>query len=142
MRLNELPKMQSSINITPLVDVVLVLLIIFMVVAPMMRQGPGPKIDLPETSKPLDQADERVRITVTIDDHGKLWIEDQPVAPEDFGESLVAAANANMDTKIVIQGDARLRFGEVRATMLAVEQAGFQGVGLIAERAKPASQGD
>jgi len=138
MPFNELPKMQSAINITPLVDVVLVLLIIFMVVAPMMRQGPGPKIELPETSKPLDQADERARITVTIDDHGSLWIEDQPVAPERFREDLLAAAASNLDTKIVIQGDARLRFGDVRQTMVAVEEAGFQGVGLIAERSKPA----
>ncbi len=142
MRLNELPKMQSAINITPLVDVVLVLLIIFMVVAPMMRMGPGPKIDLPETSKPLDQADERLRITVTIDDHGALWIEDQPSSPARFGEDLLAAAAGNMEAKVVIQGDARLRFGEVRATMLAVEQAGFQGVGLIAERAAKHAQGD
>ena len=142
MQLNELPKMQSAINITPLVDVVLVLLIIFMVVAPIMRMGPGPKIDLPETAKPRDQVDERARITVTIDEQGSLWIDDQPVAVERFGEVLRAAAGADLNAKVVIQGDARLRFGDVRQTMLAVEAAGFQGVGLIAERGVKSARGD
>ena len=68
--------MQAAINITPLVDVVLVLLIIFMVMAPQMRTGP--EVDLPDTAKPRDQGDERGRILVTIDEAGKLWIDDQP----------------------------------------------------------------
>ncbi|MGH7342905.1 MAG: ExbD/TolR family protein, partial [Candidatus Rokuibacteriota bacterium] len=91
---------------------------------------------------PRDQADERARITVTIDERGSLWIDDQPVAPERFGESLLAAAGADLNAKVVIQGDARLRFGEVRQAMLAVEEAGFHGVGLIAERAVKSAKGD
>jgi biopolymer transport protein TolR len=133
MRFGEPAKMQSAINVTPLVDVVLVLLIIFMVVAPQMR--PGPEVDLPTTAKPREQGDARDRILVTIDEIGGLWIEDKPVAAEDFGESLRTAAGAKSITKVVIQGDARLRFGEVRQTMLAIEEAGFNGVALIAKRA-------
>ena len=60
MRLGEPGRMQAGINITPLVDVVLVLLIIFMVMAPQMRTGP--EVDLPDTAKPRDQGDERGRI--------------------------------------------------------------------------------
>jgi len=61
-------KMQASINVTPLVDVVLVLLIIFMVMAPQMRKGP--EVRLPKTEKPTQQGDERGRILVSIDEAG------------------------------------------------------------------------
>jgi biopolymer transport protein ExbD/biopolymer transport protein TolR len=133
MRLGESSKMQASINITPLVDVVLVLLIIFMVMAPQMRKGPD--VNLPNTTKPNGQGDERGRILVSIDDAGKLWINDKAVAPEQFNDVLQTAVAAEQDPRVVIRGDAKLNFNQVRQAMLAVEQAGFQGVGLIAKRA-------
>jgi len=133
MRLGESAKMQAAINITPLVDVVLVLLIIFMVMAPQMRKGPD--VNLPNTAKPSDQGDERGRILVSIDDAGKLWINDQQIAPEQFGEALRAAVGTEPDPRVVIRGDARLNFRQVREAMIAVKEAGFPGVGLIAKRA-------
>jgi biopolymer transport protein ExbD len=133
MSLGEPARMQSSINVTPLVDVVLVLLIIFMVMAPQLRKGPD--VNLPHTVKPLEQGDERNKILVTIDDAGGLWIDDQPVAPEEFGNDLRLAAGDKPDPKVVLRGDARLRLGQVRQAMLAIEEAGFHGVGLIAKRA-------
>ncbi len=133
MRLGESDKMQATINITPLVDVVLVLLIIFMVMAPQMRRGPDVK--LPNTTKPNAQGDERGRILVSIDEAGGLWINDQAVAAEHFGEALNAAVGAERDPRVVIRGDAKLNFLQVREAMLAIEQAGFRGVGLIAKRA-------
>ena len=132
MRLGEPGKLQATINITPLVDVVLVLLIIFMVMAPQMRKGPD--VNLPNTTKPNAQGDERGRILVSVDDAGGLWINDQPVAAEHFGEALNAAVGVETDPRVVIRGDARLNFLQVRQTMLAIEQAGFHGVGLIAKR--------
>ena len=123
---------RSDINITPLVDVVLVLLIIFMVMAPQMRKGPD--VNLPNTTKPNSQGDERGRILVSIDEAGGLWINDQPVAAEHFDEALRAAVGAETNPKIVIRGDAKLNFREVREVMVAIEQAGFRGVGLIAKR--------
>jgi biopolymer transport protein TolR len=133
MRLGEPARMQAAINITPLVDVVLVLLIIFMVMAPEMRKGP--EVNLPNTAKPTDQGDERGRILVSIDEAGGLWINDQQVTAEGFGDALRAAVGAETDPKVVIRGDARLNFREVRQTMLAIEEAGFHGVGLIAKPA-------
>ena len=133
MRLGEATRMQAAINITPLVDVVLVLLIIFMVMAPTMRKGPD--VNLPNTTKPSEQGDERGRILVSIDDAGKLWINDHQVAAEQFGDTLRAAAGAEQEPKVVIRGDARLNFRQVRDAMIAVEEAGFRGVGLIAKRA-------
>ena len=132
MRLGEPAKMQAAINITPLVDVVLVLLIIFMVMAPQMRKGPEVKV--PNTANPSNQGDERGRILVSIDDAGRLWINDQQVAAEQFGDALRAAVGTEQDPKVVIRGDARLNFRQVREAMIAVEEAGFRGVGLIAKK--------
>ena len=89
--------MQAAINITPLVDVVLVLLIIFMVMAPQMRKGPD--VQLPNTAKPSNQGDERGRILVSIDDTGRLWINDRQVATENFGEALRTAVGAETESQ-------------------------------------------
>jgi len=140
MRLGEPAKMNAAINITPLVDVVLVLLIIFMVMAPQMRKGPD--VDLPDTKKPAEQGDERGKIMVTIDQAGGVWINDQPIAPENFRESLRAAVGDELEPKVVVKADSRLHFGEVRQAMVAIEQAGFPGVGLIAQRAGAEAKGD
>ena len=133
MRLGESSNIKAAINITPLVDVVLVLLIIFMVMAPQMRKGPD--VNLPNTTKPNGQGDERGRILVSIDEAGGLWINDQSVTAEHFGEALQAAVGAEQDPRVVIRGDAKLNFLQVRQAMLAIEQSGFRGVGLIAKRA-------
>ena len=133
MRLGEPGRMQASINVTPLVDVVLVLLIIFMVMAPQMRKGP--EVRLPKTEKPTQQGDERGRILVSIDEAGGLWINDKQVPAEQFGDALRAAVAAETDPKVVIRGDAKLNFREVRLAMAAIEESGFRGVGLIAKPA-------
>jgi biopolymer transport protein ExbD len=140
MRLGEGAKMQASINVTPLVDVVLVLLIIFMVMAPQMRKGPD--VRLPKTEKPSQQGDERGRILVSIDETGRLWINDNQVAAEHFGEALRAAVAAESDPKIVIRGDAKLNFRQVREAMQAIDQAGFRGVGLIAKGRSAGARGE
>jgi biopolymer transport protein ExbD len=140
MQTGDQGRMQSNINVTPLVDVVLVLLIIFMVMAPQMRKGPD--VNLPNTAKPTDQGDERSRILVTVDDRGGLWIDDRQVEPGQFGEELVAAAGDKPDPKVVIKGDARLNVGAIRQAMMAIEQAGFRGVGLIAKNDSPKAKGD
>ena len=139
MRLGESAKFQAAINITPLVDVVLVLLIIFMVIAPQMRKGPDVKV--PDTAKPTEQGDERGRILVSVDDVGRLWINDQAVAAENFGEALRAAVGDEPEPKVVLRGDSRLNFQAIREAMVAIDQAGFQGVGLIAKRAGADAKG-
>src|SRR5262245_546252 len=138
MRLGEPAKMQAAINITPLVDVVLVLLIIFMVMAPAMRKGP--EVNLPNTAKPNEQGDERGRILVSIDDAGKLWVNDQQVAGEQFGDALRAAVGDEANPRVVIRADASLNFRQVREAMIATQEAGFRGVGLIAKA--PGAKGE
>src|SRR6202030_184723 len=102
MRLGEPARMQAAINITPLVDVVLVLLIIFMVMAPQMRKGPD--VNVPNTTKPNAQGDERGRILVSIDEAGGLWNNDRSVAPEHFGQALTAGVASEPNPRIVIRG--------------------------------------
>ena len=140
MRLGEPSKLQATINITPLVDVVLVLLIIFMVMAPEMRKGPD--VNVPNTTKPAGQGDERGRILVSIDEAGGLWVNNKQVAAEQFGDALRVAVAAEADPKIVIRGDAKLNFRQVREAMQAVEQAGFHGVGLIAKGRNAGARGE
>src|SRR2546428_14168969 len=82
MRLGEPARMQAAINITPLVDVVLVLLIIFMVMAPLMRKGSD--VNLPQTTNPNLQEDDEGRILVSIDEAGGLWIYVPPGAGSPF----------------------------------------------------------
>ena len=139
MRLGEPARLQAGINITPLVDVVLVLLIIFMVMAPQMRTGP--EVTLPNTAKPTEQGDERGKIMVTIDEKGGLWIDDREIVPELFGEGLRAAVGTEKEPKVVVKADSRLSIGEVRRAMIAIEDAGFQGVGLIAKRPGEKAEG-
>jgi biopolymer transport protein ExbD len=140
MRVGESGNIQAAINVTPLVDVVLVLLIIFMVMAPEMRKGPD--VNVPKTAKPVEQGDERGRILVSIDDAGGLWINDKHVAPEYFGEALRTEVGTQKDPKVVIRGDAKLNFREVRQAMIAIEDAGFRGVGLVAKGPNAKAKGD
>jgi biopolymer transport protein ExbD len=111
-----------------------------MVMAPEMRKGPD--VAVPNTAKPVDQGDERGRILVSIDDSGGLWINDKHVAPENFGDALVAAVGTQKDPKVVIRGDSKLNFREVRQAMIAIEDAGFRGVGLAAKGPNPKAKGD
>src|SRR5258705_10483520 len=112
MRLGEPSRMQSAIHVTPLVDVVLVLLIIFMVMAPQMRKGPD--VELANTAKPAEQGDERGKILVTIDQAGGVWIDDQPFAPEHLAEGLLAAVGDEPNPKGVLRGDSRPPFRQIR----------------------------
>lgn len=124
-------RVQSAINVTPLVDVVLVLLIIFMVIAPELQTGP--QVQLPETDQPPKKPDNGKQITVSMEENGTIWVGSDAVRSDEFAERMQEAAAGHEDWHVVIKGDARLTFGEVKQAMLAVENAGFADVGLIAE---------
>jgi len=126
------PKVRSGINVTPLVDVVLVLLIIFMVIAPQLQSDAA--VDLPKTDRPQDKPDDGKQIVVIIEPGDSLWIDGSQATFDEFPARLGEAAEGREDWKVVIKGDARLTFGEVQRAMFAIEAAGFTDVGLIAER--------
>jgi biopolymer transport protein ExbD len=108
--------------------------------APQMRKGP--EVRLPKTEKPTQQGDERGRILVSIDGAGGLWINDKQVTAEQFDDALRAAVAAEAAPKVVIRGDAKLNFRQVREVMQAIEQTGFHGVGLIAKGRNAGAQGE
>jgi len=128
----ELDKVQSGINVTPLVDVVLVLLIIFMIVAPQLQSDAA--VTLPKTERPPDNPDDGRQIVLIVESTGAMRIENQAVTAEELPLRMQQAAEGREDWKVVIKGDARLTFGQVQSAMLAVDNAGFADVGLIAER--------
>ncbi|MCP3978277.1 MAG: biopolymer transporter ExbD [bacterium] len=132
MQVVKVDKVQSAINVTPLVDVVLVLLIIFMVIAPQLAAGP--EMQLPTTDAPTKEAENARRVLIALERGGRVWIDGDAMSAAQFSTKIRDEATTRSEEKVVIKGDARLSFGEVRRAMLAVNAAGFDDVGLIAER--------
>ena len=132
MQAAEPGKVQSTINVTPLVDVVLVLLIIFMVLAPQLTSGP--ELDLPTTAEPPKKPENGNQILVALERSGTIWVDTESVTADRFSAAMRARAATGAEREVVIKGDAALTFGEVKSAMLAIEAAGFKNVGLIAER--------
>jgi biopolymer transport protein TolR len=130
----------SEINVTPLVDVMLVLLIIFMVTAPLMTSGVS--VDLPKTDAKALSTDSQP-LTVTIDASGKIFLQDQAVQLEELVAKLQAIAQNNQDRRIFVRGDKDLTYGRIMQVMGTITQGGFTKVALLADQpsmqpAKPA----
>jgi biopolymer transport protein TolR len=118
----------AEINVTPLVDVMLVLLIIFMVAAPMLVSGV--QVDLPESSaSPVAGQDEP--LSITIDSKGTVYLMDTPITLAELAPKLRAVTREKMDTRIFVSGDQAIHYGAVIAVMDAISQAGFTKVALI-----------
>jgi biopolymer transport protein TolR len=121
----------SEINVTPLVDVMLVLLIVFMVTAPLMTTGVS--VDLPKTNaQPLNN-DSRP-LTVSIRANGDIYLQDEPVPIGDVVEKLKAIALNNPDRRIFVRGDKDLPYGRIMEVMGTITQGGFSHVALLAEQ--------
>ena len=127
---------RSEINVTPLVDVVLVLLIIFMVVTPMLQKGPA--VQLPSAGNPPKKPEDSKQLMVAIEQNKILWLEKDKVPEQDFPARLQEAFQRNPGSSIVIKGDARLTYGDVKKAMLSVKDAGFTEVGLIVSKREAA----
>jgi len=127
----------SEINVTPFVDVMLVLLIIFMVTAPMMTTGVT--VDLPESAAaPVKGQDEP--LTISIKSTGTVYIADNLTKLEDLAPKLKAILGEKKDSRIFIRGDKNVDYGKVMKVVGEVNQAGFFKVALISEQASPASK--
>ncbi|HXT78398.1 MAG TPA: protein TolR [Acetobacteraceae bacterium] len=130
----------AEINVTPLVDVMLVLLIIFMVTAPLMTSGVS--VDLPKTNaQPLNNDSEP--LTVSIDAQGQIFLQDQAVELSDIVPKLQAIAQNNPERRIFVRGDKDLAYGRIMEVMGTITQGGFTKVALLAEQTagQPASDG-
>ena len=118
----------SEINVTPFVDVILVLLIIFMVSAPLLTAGVP--IDLPESqAKPLSA--DKDPISVTIDPSGKVFIQDTEITLDELVPKLKAVAGNGYDERIFVRGDKTSNYGTVMQVMGAISGAGFRNIGLV-----------
>lgn len=118
----------SEINVTPLVDVMLVLLIVFMVAAPLMTVGVP--LELPETAaKPLQGDNEP--ITVSVDSTGKVFLQETEIDVETLVPKLEAIAKNGYDERIFVRGDTSVNYGAVMKVMGALNQAGYKKIGLV-----------
>jgi biopolymer transport protein TolR len=119
----------SEINVTPFVDVMLVLLIVFMVSAPLLTSGVP--VDLPETqAKPL--ALEKEPVTITVDPEGKIFIKEDEVTIDDLVPKLTALTENNLEERIYVRGDRSANYGMIMRVMGTVNGAGFKHIGLVA----------
>ncbi|TLP43027.1 MULTISPECIES: protein TolR [Cohaesibacter] len=118
----------AEINVTPLVDVMLVLLIIFMVAAPMMTVGVP--LDLPESSaKPLSSQTEPLTLSIRKD--GSLFLQDQPVEFASLVQTLLAVAENGYEERIFVRADREIDYGSIMKVMGAMNRAGFKKIGLV-----------
>ena len=117
-----------EINMTPLVDVMLVLLIVFMIAAPLLTAGVT--VDLPERdSAPLPGQDEP--LAVSIDAAGAVFIQDTAVTLDQLGPRLQAITGRNPDARIFVRGDRAIDYGAVMAVVSEINRAGFGKVALL-----------
>jgi biopolymer transport protein TolR len=128
-------KIQSDINVTPLVDVCLVLLIIFMVVTPLLQSGIS--VQLPETQNPdkKPEGEKQKVITVNFATPPAYFLTgNQPMGKAEFQKALEELYQRSPQTDLVIKADQRLKYGEVKEVMRIAKEAGFQNVGLITQK--------
>lgn len=118
----------SEINVTPFVDVMLVLLIIFMVAAPLLTVGVP--IDLPESqAKPLEANTEP--LTISIKSDGVLFLQESPIEFEELEARLLAIAENGYEERIFVRADRNTEYGAIMRVMGRMNQAGFKRIGLV-----------
>ena len=130
----------SEINVTPFVDVMLVLLIIFMVAAPMMQVGVP--IELPDTAATAmpDEQEEPLTISITAD--GLLLIQDTEISDADLIPKLTAIATNRTSDKVFLRADGALAYQRVAQVMGALNAGGFNNIGLVTDAGGPAMNGN
>ncbi len=120
----------ADINMTPFIDVMLVLLIIFMVAAPLLTSGVS--VDLPQTSAAALNV-ERKPIALSVNDQGQLYLLDQPIADAELVPKLQAASQNDPEQRIYLRASKIVPYGRVAQIMASVTQAGFKKVALVTE---------
>lgn len=130
-------RVMAEINVTPFVDVMLVLLIVFMVTAPLLTVGVP--VDLPKTkAQPLGQ--DREPLSVTIKSDGRIYLQNTPVPEDDLVPRLTAIAANGYDQRIFVRGDKAVDYGRVMEVMGLMSSAGFTHIGLVTDVARPKSE--
>ena len=129
-------KPMGEINVVPFIDVMLVLLVIFMITAPMLTQGV--QVDLPQvTSEPIEETEDRDPIVVSVDKDGQYYIslggDESPVSLDEVSERVIILLDRQPGTPVMVRGDRHVPYGQVVTLMSTLQTAGVSNVGLISE---------
>lgn len=127
-------KPMSEINVTPMVDVMLVLLVVFMITAPMMTVGVP--VNLPKTQAPA-MNDKIEPLVISISAEGKIYLQESEVSLDTLVPQLQAITSAKPDTRIYVRGDQKIDYGLIMRVMGTISSAGFDKVALMAEMPTP-----
>jgi biopolymer transport protein TolR len=121
--------LMHEINVTPFVDVMLVLLVVFMITAPLLTVGVP--IDLPESTVPEIRGEDEP-LAVSIDGDGKIFLQDTEIAIDELAPRLGAITQRKPETRIFVRGDKAIDYGRVMEVMGVLAEAGFSNIALIA----------
>ena len=129
-------KLMAEMNVVPYIDVMLVLLVIFMITAPMLTQGL--KVELPKVDSEAMQVDSHEPIIITIKADGSYWLkqgkdDSSPILLEQLTESLLVHQQKNPELQVLINGDTQVPYGEVVKLMASLQKAQILRVGLLTE---------
>ncbi|HEX2328284.1 MAG TPA: biopolymer transporter ExbD [Candidatus Angelobacter sp.] len=131
---NEGAKVNSNINVTPMVDVMLVLLIIFMVITPMLQHGQS--VDLAKTVNPIQMpdADKEDALLVAVMKDGRIYFDTQQVGPEELTNKVKERLQNRVDKRVFVKADARAKYKSVVEVVDNVRSAGVDQLGLLTEQ--------
>ena len=132
-------EVKGDINVTPLVDVCLVLLIIFMVVTPMLQKGVP--VNLPVTEEPEKTPDTEKQLQISVKSDGSVYLGSTVVRKEQVQSELEQIHQRTPDREIAVKGDRQVKYGAVLDVLKACREVGFNNVGLIAQPKKQPGQG-
>ncbi len=130
-------KLMGEINVVPMIDVMLVLLVVFMVTAPLLTQGI--EVDLPEANaKPIESAPEKEPLVISVDAEGNLYInfgdnEDQPQSGEEIIRRAAIVLGEQADTPVYVKADRAVPYGNVVGAMVILQQAGATNIGFVTD---------
>jgi biopolymer transport protein TolR len=133
---NEGSKVNSNINVTPMVDVMLVLLIIFMVVTPMLQKGVSVDMAKTEAPIPMADADKEDALLIAVMRDGTVFFGSDKIAPDQLANKVKDKLTNKVDKRVFIRADARARYGSVVDVVDNVRSAGVDQVGLLTEQRK------
>jgi len=130
---------KSDINVTPLVDVMLVLLIIMMLIAPMLQQGVS--LRLPTASNTVDKPESQDQTVISIAANKEVYLNAKPIREVDLAQKITDILDGKTEKIVLIKADEEVEYGAVMAVMDQLRQAAIEDVGLITEKRKDASGG-
>ena len=132
------PEPMSDINVTPMVDVMLVLVAIFIITAPLLASTI--RLDLPKTDAARITATPRF-VPLVVDEAGQVFLDDKPVLPAELARRLAETASQNPDTEVQLRADEAVPYGKAVEVMGVAQKAGLNRIGFVAEPASAAAAG-